>query len=143
MAKVHHTAICTTDVDASVRFWRDGMGFVATMDQAFDGDWPALFGAPSSRLRSVFLGDPSDPTGGILELVDFGALPEQPASAPHIGFLLVSVYADIDAVLDRLDALGLARDVRRTNVSGVDMAVVRDPNGVRVELIGLRPPETG
>ena len=25
--RVHHSAICVTDLDASLRFWRDGLGF--------------------------------------------------------------------------------------------------------------------
>ena len=43
--KIHHSAICTRDLDASVRFWRDGLGFVEQMDERFEGDWPTLFGA--------------------------------------------------------------------------------------------------
>ena len=138
MPKVHHTAICTNDVDGSIRFWRDGLGFELSMDAEFDGDWPALFAAPSRRLRSIFLGDPHDGSAGILELVDLGPLPPSPAEVePATGFFLVSVYADVDATLARLASLGLGGDPARITVHGVEMAVVRDPNGVRVELIGL------
>lgn len=42
MTKAHHTAICTTDLDESLRFWRDGLGFEVTMDMEFRGDWPSL-----------------------------------------------------------------------------------------------------
>ncbi|MCB1261725.1 MAG: hypothetical protein KDB33_15255 [Acidimicrobiales bacterium] len=49
--------------------------------------------------------------------------------------LLVSLFADVDATLARLDGLGLAADVRRISASGIDMAVVVDPNGVAVELL--------
>lgn len=27
MLGVHHAAICTADVEQSIRFWRDGLGF--------------------------------------------------------------------------------------------------------------------
>ena len=41
-ARVHHSAIVVRDVEASLRFWRDGIGFAVMMDRHFDGDWPTL-----------------------------------------------------------------------------------------------------
>jgi len=145
MARVHHSAICTSDVETSLRFWRDGLGFEQLMDHHFDGDWPHLFGAPSTRLRSIFLGDADSADAGVVELVVFedpGSMPTTPppspdAAAPAVGFLLLSLYADIDATLDRLAEMGLGGQPRVTSVGpDVRMAVVRDPNGVTVELIG-------
>ena len=138
MSKVHHSAICTGDLDASLRFWRDGLGFVITMDHAFEGDWPALFGAPSRSLRSVFLSEHSTDDSGVVELVDFGAHRPalRPDDRPAEGFFLLSLFVDLDATLDRLAALGVGGEPRRITVDpGVGMAVVRDPNGVLVELI--------
>ena len=138
MPKAHHTAIATNEIDDSLRFWRDGLGFDVLMDMEFDGDWPTLFDAPSDHLRSIFLGDPADQGSGIVELVDLGALPSGTApSAPTTGFFLVSVYLDVDATLARLAEMSLGGQPDRIEVHGVSMAVVRDPNGVRVELIGL------
>jgi len=139
--KVHHTAICPADLDASLRFYIDGLGFEQIFDERFEGDWPALFAAPSNRLRSVFLGDPADQSGGILELVSFD---EQASPAANrsvnlsAGFFLVSLYCDLDSTLDRLAEIGLVPESRIT-VHGVGMAVVRDPDGTRVELIDLPP----
>jgi glyoxylase I family protein len=136
--KAHHTAICTTDVDESLRFWRDGLGFEVVMDMAFEGSWRELFAAPTDALRSVFLGDPADQASGIVELVDFGPIPERSSTAgPAVGFFLVSVYTSVDAALARLADLDLGGEPRRIEVHGVSMAVVTDPNGVRVELIDL------
>jgi catechol 2,3-dioxygenase-like lactoylglutathione lyase family enzyme len=139
--KIHHSAICTRDIDASVRFWRDGLGFVEQMDELFEGDWPTLFQARGPKLRSIFLGDPTDITGGLVELVQFptGIEDGEPdLGPPSVGFFLVSVYLDVGPTLERLASLGFNEDVRRiTLVQGVEMAVVHDPNGVRVELIGL------
>ena len=138
--KIHHAAIVTTDLDAGIRFWRDGLGFEVQMDTEFEGAWTALFDAPSDRLRSVFLGDPGHPDAGILELVDFGPdVPAgcAPASGPATGFFLVSVYCAVDEVLARLAALGLGGEPRRIETYGVTMVVVTDPTGVRVELIDL------
>ena len=71
MTGIHHTAIVTADVERSMRFWRDGLGFAELFDHTFTGDWPTLFGATTDRLRSVFLGDPNAPDTGIVELVQF------------------------------------------------------------------------
>jgi catechol 2,3-dioxygenase-like lactoylglutathione lyase family enzyme len=144
VAVIHHSAICVRDVEASLRFWRDGLGFRLLMDERFEGDWPTLLRARSSSLRAVFLGDPANPAAGIVELVeladlgDLGGVPDATASSDRpasFGFLLLSVMTDLDATLDRLAALGLGGAPRRIEVSGVAMAVVTDPDGVSVELV--------
>jgi glyoxylase I family protein len=139
MKHVHHSAIVVRDVDASLRFWREGIGFDVLMDMEFDGDWPALFGAPSRRLRSVFLGDPARADGGIVELVAFDTAADAEAAppSPRAGFFLLSCYVDVDATLARLAALRLGGEPRRIEQQGVQMATVVDPDGVLVELIGL------
>jgi len=134
-ARVHHSAIQVRDIDASLRFYRDGIGLEVLMDHVFEGDWPTLFDAPSTTLRSIFLGDRRHPDAGIVELVSFdvisssaspaaspaGAVPApapaaSPAGAvpapapvsttPSAGFFLLSFYVDVDEVLTRLAALG-------------------------------------
>jgi catechol 2,3-dioxygenase-like lactoylglutathione lyase family enzyme len=139
--RIHHTAICTRDIPSSIRFWADGLGFVRQMDESFEGDWPTLFGARQSRLRSIFLGEPGTEDAGIIELVEFaGGMTDAvtPPQEPAVGFLLVSVYLDVPATLSRLETLGLGGTPRRISLPvGVQMAVVHDPNGVAVELIDL------
>jgi glyoxylase I family protein len=149
-ARVHHSAIVVRDVDVSLRFWRDGIGFAVLMDMHFDGDWRSLFGASSNRLRSVFLGDPQHANSGIVELVQFdggAATPATAAPGPSAGFFLLSCYVDVDATLARLAALGLGGAPRRIRVPGpdgdVEMATVLDPDGVLVELIGLGEGSSG
>lgn len=146
MLGVHHAAICTADVERSLRFWRDGIGFTELFDHTFTGDWPELFGAKSDRLRSIFLGDPHMPDCGIVELVEFQgaeeALPTTPTSgSPRHGFFLLSLQRDVDETLSALTALGFTDDVRRITVAApagktVAMAVITAPDGVLVELIG-------
>ena len=146
MAHVHHSAIATRDIDAGIRFYRDGLGLQVLMDHEFDGDWSTLFDAPSDRLRSVFLGDPDSPDAGVVELVTFagdgtGDGDEAIAPPPQSGFFLLSFFVDVDETLARLAAVGLDGPVRRIRVPGpggdVEMATVRDPDGVLVELIGI------
>jgi glyoxylase I family protein len=135
MPRIHHSAICTRDVEASLRFWRDGIGFEQMMDMEFEGDWPTLFDAATTSLRSIFLGDPASPNAGIVELVDLGEVPDGDGGAPPtVGFFLLSVYLDLEPTLERLAGLGFD-DARRVTVHGVGMAAITDPNGIRVELI--------
>ena len=146
MTGIHHTAIVTADVDRSMRFWCDGLGFAELFDHTFTGDWPTLFDARTDRLRSVFLGDPNTPDTGIVELVQFdgakpgATLPDEPA----FGFFLLSLQRDVDATLAGLAGLGFDDGVRRIEMPApggkmVAMAVITAPDGVRVELIG--PPK--
>ena len=137
MSTVHHSAIVVTDVEASLRFWCDGLGFEVVMDERFDGDWPTLFHAPSTSLRAIFLGDPRHPRSGIVELVDLGLVgaPPPPSPTATAGFLLLSIVTDLEVALARLADLGLGGPPRRIDVSGVAMAVVTDPDGVLVELV--------
>lgn len=146
MIGVHHSAICTADFERSLRFWRDGLGLSVLFDHEFTGDWPELFGAQSDQLRSIFLGDPQAPDSAIVELVEFvgaeaGQAPISEAPAPRHGFFLLSLQRDVDETLSALAALGFTDGVRRISVPApagkkVEMAVITDPDGVRVELIG-------
>ena len=142
--KCHHSAICVSDFDASLRFYRDGLGLALLWEKVFDGDWPMLFGAPQPKLHSAFLGDPDVPDAGIVELVEFiGGMEDgsTQGAKPELGFFLLSFYVDVDATLERLASMGLGGESRRIEVAGmanqtVPMATVRDPDGIIIELIG-------
>ena len=143
MPGIHHTAIVTADVERSKRFWCDGLGFTELFDHTFTGDWPTLFNARTDRLRSIFLGDPATPDGGLVELVQFDDAPtgSHPAEEPTFGFFLLSLQRDVDATLAGLATLGFDDGVRRIEMPApggktVAMAVITAPDGVRVELIG-------
>lgn len=143
MPGIHHAAICTAEVERSMKFWRDGLGFTELFDQTFTGDWPELFGTKSDRLRSIFLGDPQAPDRGIVELVVFEGVDgaSAPPQRPRHGFFLLSLQREVDATLSTLAALGFTDGVRRISVAApggktVAMAVITAPDGVLVELIG-------
>jgi len=164
MPKVHHSALVVADLEASLAFYRDGLGLAVVMDHSFEGDWPTLFGARSRRLRSVMLGEGASPDSGIVELVHFEGEPGEVGSAgsarseagsarsaagsarsarlaarsPSVGFFLLSLFVDVEATLGRLAALGVEPEGRITLPGPrgpVAMATVRDPDGVLVELI--------
>src|SRR2546423_15239753 len=87
--RIHHAAIISTDVDASLRFWRDGLGFQLLMDETFEGDWKTLFGIDATKVRSVMVGDPSRAGSGIVEFGQFIGADVPP------GFELLSLF-DVD-----------------------------------------------
>ncbi len=142
MPGIHHSAIVTSDIDAALRFWRDGLGLTELFDHTFTGDWRTLFGADTDALRSIFLGDPLTPETGIVELVVLaGSTAGTVTDVPTFGFFLLSLQRDVDATLVRLDDLGFNDGVRRIEMPApggktVAMAVITAPDGVRVELVG-------
>ena len=143
MPGINHAAICTADVERSLRFWRDGLGFTELFDHTFTGDWPELFGAKTDQLRSVFLGDPQTPDTGIVELVVFedADAASAPPQRPRHGFFLLSLQREVDETLSTLTALGFDDGLRRITMPApggtkVAMAVITAPDGVLVELIG-------
>src|SRR5258708_15948887 len=108
---IHHSVVVVRDLEASLRFYRDGIGLDLLQDRHVQGDWPDLFDAPSRRVRAVFLGDAGVPDdhAGVLELNVFdGDIPTgPPPSPPRTGFFLLSFFVDVEATLSRLVALGL------------------------------------
>jgi catechol 2,3-dioxygenase-like lactoylglutathione lyase family enzyme len=136
---IHHTAVCVTDMDTSLAFYRDGLGMEVTVQGAFDGPWRELFAGPEDRLSMVMLGDPGNPAAGTIELVSFEGDVE-PAAAPVVreGFFLVSLYCDVDETLERLSALGHPDHERielETPHGTLVMGSIRDPDGILIELI--------
>jgi catechol 2,3-dioxygenase-like lactoylglutathione lyase family enzyme len=143
MLGIHHAAICTANVELSMKFWREGLGFTKLFAHTFTGDWRELFGANTDQLQSVFLGDPQTPDTGIVELVVFEGSEDasDPPRRPRNGFFLLSLQRDVDETLSALAELGFTDGVRRITVAApagktVPMAVITAPDGVVVELIG-------
>jgi catechol 2,3-dioxygenase-like lactoylglutathione lyase family enzyme len=140
---IHHTVIAVGDLDASLRFYRDGLGLDVLQDREVDGDWPELFNAPSRTLRAVFLGDAAvaDVVAGVLELIEFPGeqlLASVSHSSPVTGLFQLSFFVDVEATLNRLADLGLggrpSRVTQSTTSGPLSLATVRDPDGVLVLL---------
>lgn len=137
---IHHTAICVSDMDASVRFYRDGLGMEPTVAGDFEGPWRQLFGGPVDKLTMTMLGAADSPRAGTIELLQFvdAELDVAPPPSPRNGFLLISVYCDVDVVLGRLAELGHPDHERielETPHGTLVMGSVRDPDGTLIELI--------
>src|SRR5260370_22361616 len=118
---IHHSVVVVRDIEASLCFYRDGLGLDLLQDRHVEGDWPDLFDAPSRRVHAAFLGDAGVPDdhAGVLELNVFdGDVPAgPPPSPPRTGFFLLSFFVDVEATLSRLAALRLGRPPRRVRQS--------------------------
>lgn len=139
--QLHHVSLFVRDADASLAFYRDGLGMSVIVDREFDGDWPGLFGVSSGRLRAVVLGDPDDPRIGQVELVTFAdPLEAGPPAAPVCtGVAMLAFHVDLESVLPAVEGAG-ASEVRRTTLQrGTGAATVRDPDGILVELLDTVP----
>ena len=139
---IHHSVVVVGDLEASLRFYRDGLGLDLLLDRQVEGDWPDLLAAPSRRVRAVFLGEAGVPDdhAGVLELNVFdGHVPEgPPPKPPSTGFLMLSFVVDVEATLGRLAALGLGGPPRRitqlTPRGPITLVTVRDPDGLLILL---------
>jgi catechol 2,3-dioxygenase-like lactoylglutathione lyase family enzyme len=139
MTMLHHAALCPADLDASLRFYRDGIGLTVLTDFTMNADLEPLLGRRTSHLRAVFLGSPDSPQGGTLELLDLEQpdIREQPPGpgTPHRGLFLLSFHVSVAEVLSRLAELGLGGEPRTMRSPHGLTASVVDPDGVTVELL--------
>jgi catechol 2,3-dioxygenase-like lactoylglutathione lyase family enzyme len=143
MAILHHSGICVADIDAALRFYRDGIGLDILADKVIEADLESLLGVHTRRVRTVFLGAADHPDGAIVELLDMGLqdiadAPPQPG-LPNRGVFLLSFQVDVRGALARLDDLGLGGSPRTMTTPRGDLAAtVIDPDGVMVELLPRR-----
>lgn len=141
MTTLHHAGLCPADIDESIRFYRDGIGLEILADFTLEGDFDALLGRHTQRLRSIFLGSSDSPQRALVELLDMGepGFDDEPArpGVPHRGLFLLSFHVKVDDVLGRLAGLGLGGTPRpMTGADGaIAAATVVDPDGVMVELL--------
>ena len=121
-----HTMIRVTDLDASLRFYRDGLGLVET--RRYDSD--------QGRFTLVFLAAPDDLSSAqqhkapLIELT-YNWDPEEYTGGRNFGHLAYRVN-DIYGLCDHLQRLGVT--INRPPRDG-HMAFVRSPDGISVELL--------
>jgi catechol 2,3-dioxygenase-like lactoylglutathione lyase family enzyme len=118
---LHHTALISSDVDATIRFYQDVLGFPLT-ELIENRDYPG---------SSHFFFDIGN--GNLLAFFDFPGLDVGPYAEVLGGLHHVAISVDPDrwaALVARLDDAGVAHEVH----SGVSV-YFRDPDGARLELI--------
>ncbi|MGE0822737.1 MAG: VOC family protein [Candidatus Binatia bacterium] len=148
-SEIHHVAIAVSDMERSIAFYRDILGFRKTLDMPLDS--PSLDRLlrmhPGTTGRSVILQQGMS-TVGEVELVQFSPAPTTPTPAKGAGglgaFLLSFAVKDeeLDDVYQRLLKKGIAcysePQVLELPGYGATRAVIlEDPDGQMIELIQL------
>jgi catechol 2,3-dioxygenase-like lactoylglutathione lyase family enzyme len=136
---IHHVSFTVSDIERSVAFYRDGLGFEVQNDRTIEGAFPERVSAlRGARLRIVHLRGYEQG----LELIQYHA----PAGAPRaartcdVGSAhLCFVVEDIDGEIARLERLGATRVSDPAEVEGGPNAGNRclyflDPDGIPMEL---------
>jgi catechol 2,3-dioxygenase-like lactoylglutathione lyase family enzyme len=139
MTLIDHVGLCPSDIETSLRFYRDGVGLDVLFDVILEGNHESLLGVRTDSLRTVFLGDPERPTIAAIELLEVRGSSTPPgaeaAGLPHRGLCLVSFHVKVDEALARLRDLGMGGEPRTVPTPGGRAAMVVDPDGVMVELL--------
>ena len=143
--RVSHLGICVSDLERSVAFYREGLGFQTVHELHVEGEpSDTLLQLRDVRLRAIYL----ERDGLRIELLHYEA-PRSPPRAPvrsmnDLGFTHLSlIVADIEASLPALEAAGATIE-HATQIRIGDRTVaimVRDPDGLLLELI-VRDPTT-
>ena len=137
---LHHTSRTVADLDRSLGFYRDLLGFVVVSDEELQGETLELVvGIPRAQLRVVELaaGD-----GPLLELIEYRQPRGAPLSAgpPDVGAHHMALLVDdIDAAHARLSAAGVRFTTAPQLIAAGIFAGTRttycfDPDGLPVEL---------
>jgi catechol 2,3-dioxygenase-like lactoylglutathione lyase family enzyme len=138
--RLTHLGICVSDLERSLRFYRDVLGCKEVGRLALDGGMvDVLNGMQDAKVRAVYL----ERDGWRLELMAYpepGWLgPQEPRPMNQLGLTHLSLRVDdLDAVCARLqEAGGGVLDATRIGEPGAPVRVVmaHDPDGLRLELI--------
>ena len=140
---VSHIGICVSDLDASLRFYCEGLGFVEGASHDVGQEFAALMEVDAVRLRSRMIAR----DGVTIELLGFDAPgvtgdgSRRPMNMLGLTHLSLRV-GDVEGTAATIEALGgtVGRETRTTFAFGdstLDFVYCTDPDGVRVELMDL------
>jgi len=135
-----HFGICVRDLERSIRFYRDGLGFVEAGHLEIAGEPTAtLVELPGLELHAVYL----DRDGMRIELLHYpspgtvGSADRRPMNQPGLTHLAFRVES-LDDAIARLEPLG-ASVLKHTRVHDdnydADIIYLTDPDGTRLELV--------
>ena len=138
-----HLGICVSDLERSVRFYCDGLGFEETESHQVGEEFGALMEVEKVQLQSRMLRR----DGVTVELLGFespghtGEASRRPMNQLGLTHLSLRVD-DVDEVAGTIEALGgvVVRATRTTfDLPGarLDFLYCTDPDGVRIELMDL------
>jgi catechol 2,3-dioxygenase-like lactoylglutathione lyase family enzyme len=138
-----HFGICVSDLERSLRFYCEGLGFVAAESHTVGDEFGRLMELDAVALRSQFVRRDAI----AIELLQFSS-PDtigEPVRRPmnQLGLTHLSLRVDdVDAVAAAVENLGgtVVTETRTTfDLSGqpLDFVYCTDPDGVRIELMRL------
>lgn len=140
LQRLSHTGLCVSDLNRSLRFYRDGLGFRRLSALEVEGaSADRLLQIEGVKLRAVYL----ERDGTRIELLQFaspghrgdgGAQPMNRLGLTHLSFRV----RDLDATLAGIEeAGGRVLPHTRVDLPGASSAAVfvTDPDGIRIELV--------
>jgi catechol 2,3-dioxygenase-like lactoylglutathione lyase family enzyme len=150
IGEVHHVALCVRDLERSVAFYCDVLGFKKSLDIRLDDperNTRLLEAPPGTRARSAMLRKARS-TVGQIELIQLDPPLPDPAGPPPTGtpgVLLLSFEVtgeELDAIHARLVARGIRchgkpEAIEIPGYGPIESLVFRDPDGVMLELVVL------
>jgi catechol 2,3-dioxygenase-like lactoylglutathione lyase family enzyme len=140
----NHTSFTVTDMEKSVKFWTEHLGFNAASVSPRQGGWQAeVTGIAGASLMVAHLYG----HGHHIELIQYlgGATAGKPSTPSLAGAAHVALETDdIEATWKALIAAGATPQgrialVTTGAVAGVKAGYIRDPNGILIELVQLAP----
>ncbi|MDX1883674.1 VOC family protein [Mycolicibacterium sp. 120270] len=140
--RISHVGLCVSDLEASLRFYVDGLGFelqerIPSTDEVAD---LAEVSPPVDMLAQFIVKD-----GTRLELLAWqrpGVRGEASRYRNQIGLTHLAFQVDdLEETVARLVSLGgtVIEETRTTLVETIQLVVVKDPDGTRVELVQGMP----
>ena len=137
---VMHVGVCVRDLEKSIRFYRDGLGFSEAGRLEIDGEPTAtMVEIPDLELRAIYL----ERDGLRIELLHYpsggtiGEASVRPMNQPGLTHFAVRV-TDLDETIAKLESLG-GHSLKKTRIYNPDfdahLLYVTDPDGTRLELV--------
>jgi catechol 2,3-dioxygenase-like lactoylglutathione lyase family enzyme len=135
-----HVGICVRDLDRSLRFFCEGLGFEKVEGFEMDSDNApglerSLEVGSAVKIVSQFIQNDTMKIE-LLHFIEPGVQGEPSAVRNQVGFTHLSFYVDdLDVATKRLVDCG-GTVIEETRASpGIDLLFLADPDGVRVELM--------
>ena len=147
---IHHTNISVTDLERSIAFYRDVLGYRVTMlapvDKPEFRPYMHVNGDVTGQMAMLMVGD--DVSSGMLELIQWDPPVENPTpikTPGDPGILMIALEIKdetLEEARDRFKSQGVEiySDVVHIELEGYpafEGFIIKDPDGVQIELIKL------
>jgi len=143
-----HTGITVSNLERSLKFWRDVLGFELSHTAHQTGEMAnEITGVQGAEIKLAVV---KAPGGHKIELLEYLAPVERKWNVNlrpcDVGFVHVALIVDdLDAILSAINAsgwkaAGKPQTLRSGPNAGKQVVYVRDPDGITIEF--MQPPET-